>query len=64
MLSKVAKGVLAIPVSIVASESAFSTGGHIVDPFRSSLSSHGSKPCMCTKLASSQSFDFSTPIKG
>jgi len=30
--------VLAIPVSIVVSEAAFSTGGRILDPFRSSLS--------------------------
>ena len=28
---------LAIPVSIVASESAFSTSGHILDDFRTSL---------------------------
>ncbi|KAK9995873.1 hypothetical protein SO802_020559 [Lithocarpus litseifolius] len=33
MLSKVAKDVLAVPVSTVASKSAFSTGGRIVDPF-------------------------------
>ena len=33
MLSKVAKDVLAVPVSTVASESTFSTGGRIVDPF-------------------------------
>ncbi|KAL4619863.1 hypothetical protein ACB092_06G111500 [Castanea dentata] len=38
MLSKVAKDVLVVPVSTIASESAFSTGGRIVDPFRSSLS--------------------------
>ncbi|XP_075650027.1 zinc finger BED domain-containing protein RICESLEEPER 2-like [Castanea sativa] len=38
LLSKVAKDVLAVPVSNVAFESAFSTGGRIVDPFRSSLS--------------------------
>ena len=38
MLSKVAKDVLAVLVSVVASESAFSTRGHIVDPFQSSLS--------------------------
>ena len=38
MLSKVAKDVLAVPVSTVASELAFNTGGCIVDPFRSPLS--------------------------
>ena len=38
MLSKVAKDVLTVPVSTVASESAFSTRGYIVDPFRSSFS--------------------------
>ena len=38
VLSKLAWDVLAAPVSIVASESVFSTEGHILNPFRSSLS--------------------------
>ena len=38
VLSKMARDVLAIPVSTVAFESEFSTEGHILDPFRSSLS--------------------------
>ncbi|KAK9180571.1 hypothetical protein WN943_029782 [Citrus x changshan-huyou] len=37
ILSQIAKDVLAILVSTVASESAFSTGGCVLDPFRSSL---------------------------
>ena len=37
VMSKLARDVLAVPVSTVASESAFSTGGCILDPFQSSL---------------------------
>lgn len=37
ILSRIARDVLAIPVSTVASESAFSTGGRVVDPHRSRL---------------------------
>ena len=51
VLSKVVKDVLAVPVFTVASESAFSTGGRIVNPFRSSLS-----PFMVQNLACSQNW--------
>ncbi|KAK3175493.1 hypothetical protein Dsin_032588 [Dipteronia sinensis] len=37
ILSMVARDIFAMPVSTVASESVFSTGGRILDPFRSSL---------------------------
>ena len=51
MLSKVVKDVLAVPVSTVASESVFSTGGRIVDLFRSALS-----PLMVQNLVCSQNW--------
>ncbi|CAO2044570.1 unnamed protein product [Urochloa humidicola] len=38
VLSKLAKDILAVPVSTVASESAFSTSGRIISSFRTSLS--------------------------
>ena len=49
ILSQVARDVLAILVSTFASESAFSTGGCVLDPFRSSLSPNTVEALICTQ---------------
>ncbi|CAE6127551.1 unnamed protein product [Arabidopsis arenosa] len=49
VLSEFVKDVLAIQVSSVASESAFSTSGRILDPFRSCLSPHMVESLICTQ---------------
>ena len=49
LLSKVARDVLAIPLSTVTSESAFSTGGCVLDPFRSSLLPNTDEMLICAQ---------------
>ncbi|XP_071700271.1 zinc finger BED domain-containing protein RICESLEEPER 2-like [Rutidosis leptorrhynchoides] len=49
ILSKMAKDILAIPVSSVASESAFSTSGRVLDAFRSSLSPRKVEALICAQ---------------
>ena len=49
VLSMIAKDVLAIPVSTVASEFAFSTSGRILYSFRSSLSPKMVEALVCTQ---------------
>ncbi|XP_024027024.1 zinc finger BED domain-containing protein RICESLEEPER 2-like [Morus notabilis] len=49
VLSQIARDVLAVQVSTVASESAFSTGGRILDPFRSSLNPKMVEALVCTQ---------------
>ena len=49
IISEIARCILAIPISTVASESAFSTGGRILDPFRSSLSPTTVEALICTQ---------------
>nr|DAD24335.1 TPA_asm: hypothetical protein HUJ06_025799 [Nelumbo nucifera] len=57
ILSQIARDVLAMPISTVASESAFSTSGRLLDPFRSSLS-----PKMVEALICGQDWLRSKPI--
>ena len=49
LLSEIAKDFLAIPISTVASESAFSTGGRILSPHRSRLHPDTLEALMCTQ---------------
>nr|VDD54023.1 unnamed protein product [Brassica oleracea] len=48
-LSELAKDVLAVQVSSVASESAFSISGRILDPYRSSLTPYMIEALICTQ---------------
>ena len=49
ILSRLTRDVLAVPVSTLASKSAFSTGGSIQDPFRSSLAPEMVQSLICTQ---------------
>lgn len=49
ILSKMARDILAIPVSTVASESAFSTGGRVLDSFHTSLTPRMVEALVCAQ---------------
>ncbi|KAJ1263369.1 hypothetical protein BS78_09G179200 [Paspalum vaginatum] len=49
VLSLLAKDILAVPASTVPSESAFSTGGRIIDPLRCSLSTNTVEALICAQ---------------
>ncbi|CAN1223763.1 Putative AC transposase [Linum grandiflorum] len=48
-LQAIAKAVLAVPITSVASESAFSSGGRLLDPYRSRLHWNTVELLMCTR---------------
>lgn len=49
ILSRLARDILSMQVSTVASESAFSAGGRVVDPFRGRLEPETVEALICTK---------------
>jgi hypothetical protein len=49
ILASIARDVLAIPVTTVASESAFNTGERVLDPYRSSLTPITTEAHICTQ---------------
>ncbi|KAK1411432.1 hypothetical protein QVD17_37981 [Tagetes erecta] len=49
IVSRMAKDILAIQISTVASESAFSTSGRVLDPYRTRLSSNIVEALVCTQ---------------
>jgi len=49
IVAAMARDILAIPVSTVASEAAFSVGGHVLDQFRSSLKPSTVEAIICTR---------------
>jgi hypothetical protein len=49
ILAKIARDTLVIPISTVLSESVFSNGGRILDPFRSSFSPLTADALICTQ---------------
>jgi hypothetical protein len=58
VIAQIAREVLAISITTVASKSTFSTGGHVLDPFQSSLA-----PTIVEALICSQNWLRSKPIK-
>lgn len=62
ILSQMARDVMAIQVSTVASESAFSAGGRVIDPYRSRLDPEMVEALICTKDWIAATNKASTPV--
>jgi len=65
ILTEIAHDILTIPISTIASESAFSNGRYILDPFRSSLSLLTVEALICTQdwLKSNEDLDYENFIE-
>jgi hypothetical protein len=48
-VAAMARDILGIPISTIASESTFSTGGRVIDQYRSSLKPNVVEALVCTK---------------
>ncbi|GKB05846.1 zinc finger BED domain-containing protein RICESLEEPER 2-like protein, partial [Tanacetum coccineum] len=64
ILSKMAKDVLAIPISTVASEATFSAGGRVIDPYRSALKSSTVEMLLCGGDWIRQNYGIKKKVKG
>ncbi|GJT26754.1 zinc finger BED domain-containing protein RICESLEEPER 2-like protein [Tanacetum coccineum] len=64
ILSKMAKDVLAIPISTVASEATFSAGGRVIDPYRSALKSSTVEMLLCEGDWIRQNYGIKKKVKG
>ncbi|KAJ6805043.1 zinc finger BED domain-containing protein RICESLEEPER 2 [Iris pallida] len=62
ILARMARDFLAIPISTVSSESAFSTGGRVIDPHRSRLNPDTIEALICTQDWLHQNFNLDEDV--
>ncbi|XP_061359781.1 zinc finger BED domain-containing protein RICESLEEPER 2-like [Gastrolobium bilobum] len=64
ILSKMARDILAVPISTVASESTFSAGGRVIDAYRASLGEETIQALVCGRDWLRNKYDLKKKIKG